>query len=297
MSKTAPDKAFNEYVDLLAAAALAEDVGGADVTTKAIVERKATGEAVIIAKEALVVAGAFVAERVFKIVDKKLKFCIEASEGQAVKKGTIIATVSGSLASILTAERVALNFLQRLCGIATLTAAYVQKAAGRARILDTRKTTPCLRPLERYAVTIAGGNNHRMGLFDAVLIKDNHIKAAGSVSAALASVKKNYHGDGFVEVEVTTLAEAAEAVAAKPVPDIVMLDNMNISQIKKAVAIIGGRAQVEVSGGVTLDTVGPIAACGVDRISVGSLTHSARSMDISMEVVSVCRQKTEPRLR
>ncbi|OGQ58346.1 MAG: nicotinate-nucleotide diphosphorylase (carboxylating), partial [Deltaproteobacteria bacterium RIFCSPLOWO2_02_FULL_53_8] len=217
--------------------------------------------------------------------------------GQAVKKGAVIATVSGSLASMLTAERVALNFLQRLCGIATLTAAYVRKAGGRARILDTRKTTPCMRPLERYAVKVAGGENHRMGLFDAVLIKDNHIKAAGSVSAALAAVRKNYRGKGFIEVEVTNLTEVAEAVAALPVPDIIMLDNMGLKQIKKAVVMIAGCAEVEVSGGVTLDTIDAIAACGVDRISVGSLTHSARSMDISMEVVSVCRQKTEPRLR
>lgn len=295
MKSAGSDKAFNEYVDLMVRAALAEDVGEADVTTQAIVSRKAAGEAVIIAKEASVVAGVFVAERVFKVVDKRLKICIEASEGQAVKKGAVIATVSGPLASILIAERVALNFLQRLCGIATLTAAYVRKAAGRAQIFDTRKTTPCLRPLERYAVKVAGGNNHRMGLFDAVLIKDNHIKAAGSVHAALEAVRKNYHGSGFIEVEVTNLAEVAEAVAASP--DIIMLDNMDLRQIKKAVAMIGDCAQVEVSGGVTLDTVGPIAACGVDRISVGSLTHSARSVDISMEVVSVCRQKTESRLR
>lgn len=294
MKKTGQEKAFNEYVDLMARAALAEDVGEGDVTTQAVVGRKATGEAVIIAKEACVAAGVFVAERVFKLVDKKLEICIEAGEGQAVKKGAVIATVSGKLASILIAERVALNFLQRLCGIATLTAAYVQKAAGRAQILDTRKTTPCMRPLERYAVKVAGGNNHRMGLFDAILVKDNHIKAAGSVSAALTAVRKNYNGSGFIEVEVTNLTEVAEAVAARP--DIIMLDNMDLRQIKKAVAMIGGRAQVEVSGGVTLDTVGPIAACGVDRISVGSLTHSAQSTDISMKVVSVCRQNTTPRL-
>lgn len=291
------DEIIIEYVDLMVSAALSEDIGDGDVTTQAIVGRKVTGEAVIIAKETCVVAGLFVAERVFKTVDKKLKICIEADEGQAVKKGAVLATVSGSLASILTAERVALNFLQRLCGIATLTAAYVHKAAGRAQILDTRKTTPGLRFFERHAVMVAGGENHRMGLFDAVLIKDNHIKAAGSVSAALAAVRKNYHGGSFIEVEVTNLTELAEAVAAAPVPDIIMLDNMDLEQIKKAVAMIAGCAKVEVSGGVTLDSIDAIAACGVDRISVGSLTHSARSMDISMEVVSVCRQNTTPRLR
>ncbi|MBI5885462.1 MAG: carboxylating nicotinate-nucleotide diphosphorylase [Deltaproteobacteria bacterium] len=293
MEKSASDKAFDEYVALAVAAALAEDMGEGDVTTKAVVGPRAVGEAVIIARQACVPAGLFVAGRVFNAVSKKLRFVSEASDGRAVKKGSVLATISGPLAPMLTAERVALNFLQRLSGIATLTAAYVRKADRRAGIYDTRKTTPLLRPLERYAVRAGGGQNHRMGLFDAVLIKDNHIKAAGSVAAAIEAVKKNYRGKGFVEVEVTNLSEAAEAVAFAP--DIIMLDNMDIKTIKKAVALIGGACQVEVSGGVTLDTVGAIAACGVDRISVGGLTHSAASIDISMEVVSVCRQKTQRR--
>lgn len=293
MKRGGPDKAFEEYVELAVAAALAEDVGEADVTTRSVVGRKAAGEAVIIAKEACVPAGLFVASRVFNAVDKKVRLVSEAQDGRAVKRGCVLATISGPLAPMLTAERVALNFLQRLSGIATLTAAYVRKAGRRAGIYDTRKTTPLLRPLERYAVKAGGGQNHRMGLFDAVLIKDNHIKVAGSVSAALEAVRKNYRGTGFVEVEVTNLSEAAEA--ASFAPDIIMLDNMDIKTIKKAVALIAGVCQVEVSGGVTLDTVGAIAACGVDRISVGGLTHSARSIDISMEVVSVCRQKTERR--
>jgi len=293
MRKGASDRAFDEYVALVVEAALVEDVGEADVTTDAVVGRKAVGEAVIIAKQACVPAGLFVAERVFRKVSKKLKFVIKAREGRPVRKGAVLAHISGPLGPMLTAERVSLNFLQRLSGIATLTSAYVRRAGKRAAIYDTRKTTPLLRPLERYAVRAGGGNNHRMGLFDAVLIKDNHIKAAGSVSAALTAVGKRYRGTGFVEVEVTSLSEVAEAAAFRP--DIIMLDNMNIMTIKKAVALINGASQVEVSGGVTLDTVGAIAACGVDRISVGALTHSAPSIDISMEVVSICRRKTQRR--
>ncbi|MBI5561691.1 MAG: carboxylating nicotinate-nucleotide diphosphorylase [Deltaproteobacteria bacterium] len=287
--EAAPSPEFREYVDMLIRASLAEDVGKTDVTTRAIAGKGSLGKAVIIAKEDCVLAGLFVAGRVFRTIDKTVKFDAVAVDGEAVKKGGTIATVSGSLATLLTGERVALNFLQRLSGIATLTNRFVKKAAGRAKIVDTRKTTPCLRALERYAVKAGGGENHRMGLYDAVIIKDNHIKAAGSVAEALSRVRKNYKGDGFVEVEATSLGELKEALAQPP--DVIMLDNMDVKTIRKAVALIAGRAAVEVSGGVTLDTVSAIADSGVDRISVGAITHSAPSVDLSMEVVKAWTRK------
>lgn len=290
---TAINPAFREYVDMIINAALAEDIGEADVTTDAIAGPKETCEAVIIAKEDCVCAGLFVAERVFKTIDKNVSFHYESSDGERIRKGSVMATVSGRLAAVLTGERVALNFLQRLSGIATLTAAYVKKAGGRVKILDTRKTTPCLRTLERYAVMAGGGVNHRMGLYDAVLVKDNHIKAAGTVTEAMERVRRNYRGKGFVEVEVTTMREVQEALRGRP--DVIMLDNMGLKAIKKAVAIIAGQTAIEVSGGVTLDTVAALSRTGVDRISVGGLTHSANAIDISMEVVSICRQKRRQR--
>lgn len=263
--------------------ALAEDIGSGDITTKATVEAHKEGEADIVAKEDIIVAGILVAEAVFRTVDEKLVFKAGVNDGDNVKKGKTLATVSGKISSILTAERVALNFLQRLSGVATLTRQYVDKVKGfKIKILDTRKTTPGLRILEKYAVRMGGGFNHRFGLCDAVLIKDNHIAAVGSIQEAIFRARENAPKDMLIEVETTNLDEVKEAVIAGA--DVIMLDNMKPSLMKKAVKIVGKTVLVEASGGVTLKNVRAIAETGVDFISVGALTHSARAVDISLEV-------------
>lgn len=287
---------------MLVMAALAEDIGPGDVTTAAIVSPNDTGEAVIIAKENLVPAGIFIVETVYARLDKRIRVKRLRGDGEAVKKGAVLARVSGPLAPMLTGERVALNFLQRLSGVATHTRRFVEAVKGtHAAILDTRKTTPCFRLLERYAVKMGGGANHRFGLHDAVLIKDNHIKAAGGVKEAMRRVCLSHGDEGLVEIEASTLKEAAAAVAAGA--DIILLDNMTTGQIRNAIKIINGAAEggntpiTEVSGGVTLDNAGKFAKTGADFISVGSLTHSAPAVDISMEVRKVCRGKRVQRSR
>lgn len=272
-----------EYADLLVRAALAEDIGTGDITTEAIVPENAKGECVILAKEDMVLAGLFIAEMVFRYSDKKALFKANFKDGDFIKKGKTIAAVKGKLNALLTGERVALNFIQRLSGIATFTKQFIDKtAATNAKILDTRKTTPCMRLLEKYAVRMGGGYNHRFGLFDCILIKDNHIKAAGGVMEAVAMVNRKYKDGMLVEVEVTNMKEVREALASGA--DIIMLDNMDEEKIKKALKIIDSRALVEASGGVNIGNVGKIARTGVDFISVGGLTHSAKAVDISMEV-------------
>lgn len=274
-----------DYAGILIRAALAEDVGEEDITTAAVIRGGDMGAARIIAKEDLVVAGLFMAEGVFARLDEEISFRALCKDGDFVKKGRALAEVSGRLSPILTGERVALNFLQRLSGVATLTRKFVEKAGNfDVRILDTRKTTPCLRLLERYAVRAGGGSNHRFGLFDCILVKDNHIKASGGVKEAVRRINERYRGTVPVEVEASNLKETREAVEAGA--DIIMLDNMDLPAIKKALKVIRNRAFVEVSGGVTLKNVGPIAKTGVDFISIGALTHSAPSVDLSMEVVS-----------
>lgn len=276
---------LGDYSELLVKAALAEDIGAGDITTGPIVPGSARGAGEFIAREDMVVAGLFIAGKTFSLLDGSSVFKAFYEDGSTVKKGTVVASVSGRLAPILAGERVALNFVQRLSGIATLTRKFVKKLTGtEARLLDTRKTTPCLRVLEKYAVRAGGGYNHRFGLFDAVLIKDNHIAAAGGVKKAVDKVLRKYRDSVPVEVEVTNYRELREAVEAGA--DIIMLDNMDPERIRKSLKIIRKRALVEVSGGVTLENIGEIAATGVDFISVGALTHSARSVDISMEVVS-----------
>lgn len=265
--------------------ALAEDIGSGDITTMATVDKNAEGSAEITAKENLVAAGVLIAEAVFKTVDEKIIFKAFVKDGDEVKKGKAIATVSGRLSSILTGERVALNFLQRLSGIATLTSCFVAKVKGcRAKILDTRKTTPGLRILEKYAVRMGNGFNHRFGLCDGVLIKDNHIAAVGSIVEAVFKARENRPHNMLIEVEVKNLKEVREAVIAGA--DIILLDNMKPAVMKKAVKIIGKAALVEASGGVNLQNIRVIAKTGVDFISVGALTHSARAVDISLEVSS-----------
>lgn len=276
---------LEDYSELLVKAALAEDIGSGDITTGSVVPGSARGAGEFIAREDMVVAGLFIAKKTFMLLDASSAFKAFYEDGDEVKKGSVVASVSGRLAPILAGERVALNFVQRLSGIATLTREFVKKLTGtEARLLDTRKTTPCLRILEKYAVRAGGGYNHRFGLFDAVLIKDNHIAAAGGVKKAVDKVLRKYRDSVPVEVEVTNYRELREALEAGA--DIIMLDNMDPERIRKSLKIIRKRALVEVSGGVTLKNIGEIAATGVDFISVGALTHSARSVDISMEVVS-----------
>jgi nicotinate-nucleotide pyrophosphorylase (carboxylating) len=263
--------------------ALEEDIRSGDVTTSFALAGSEAGQATALAKEDLVVAGLEVFREVFRVREASHLFGTALSDGARAPRGTILATVEGSLASILTAERVALNLFQRMCGIATLTRQFVDAAAGtKAKILDTRKTMPGLRILDKYSVKAGGGCNHRYGLYDGILIKDNHIAAAGGIAEAVRRVRGQAPLMVKIEVEVKSLVEVEEALAAGA--DVIMLDNMPVDAMKKAVALIGGRVLVEASGNVTLDTVGSIAATGVDFISAGALTHSARAADISLKV-------------
>jgi len=263
--------------------ALEEDIRSGDVTTSAALTGSETGQGTALAKEDLVVAGLDVFREVFRVRDAGLVFETALCEGDRASRGTILATVSGSLPSILTAERVALNLFQRMCGVATLTRQFVDAVAGtKAKILDTRKTMPGLRILDKYSVRTGGGRNHRYGLYDGVLIKDNHIEAAGGIAEAVRRVKAAAPLMVKIEVEVKDLAEVKEALAAGA--DIIMLDNMPVDGMRQAVQLIGGKALVEASGNVTLSTVKEIAGTGVDFISAGALTHSARAADISLKV-------------
>jgi nicotinate-nucleotide pyrophosphorylase (carboxylating) len=261
--------------------ALAEDIHTGDITTLSIVGERHEARARLIAKESLILAGLEVTARTFHQLDPRILFSPRFSDGNALKRGDIIAEIIGDAFFLLQGERVALNFLQRMCGVATLTAQYITAVIGtKAKIVDTRKTTPGLRVLEKYAVRIGGGSNHRSGLYDGVLIKENHIAAAGGISVAVNRARAFIPHTMKIEVETETLAEVAEAIAVGV--DIIMLDNMDTATKREAVAMIDGRALVEASGGVNLETVREIAETGVDIISVGALTHSARAMDISM---------------
>ena len=262
-------------------AALAEDIGAGDVTTEATVTADAVGVADLLVKESGVVCGLRAAEATFRALDPEIHFEASAAEGDLVEAPAVVARVTGSERAILTGERVALNFLARLSGIATLTRRYVDAVEGTGTaVLDTRKTTPGLRALEKHAVACGGGRNHRFGLDDAVLVKDNHLRATGSISAAVELLRAAT--DLPVEVECETLDQVAEALAAGV--DAILLDNMTLAQLRDAVALAGGRARLEASGGVNLDTIRAIAETGVDEISVGALTHSARSLDVSLEL-------------
>jgi nicotinate-nucleotide pyrophosphorylase (carboxylating) len=258
--------------------ALAEDVGSGDATTELLVPAGATGRALLTQKAPGVVAGLRVAEAVFHRVDPTLRWHTHVEEGVWREDGGVVAEVAGPSRSILTAERVALNFLQRLSGVATLTARYVREVEGTgARILDTRKTTPGLRVLEKQAVVAGGGHNHRAGLFDAILVKENHAAMAGGVGEA---TRRALASDLPVEVECASLEELREALGAGA-PRI-LLDNMANDALREAVALTAGRAQLEASGGVSLETVRGVAETGVDFISVGALTHSAPALDVSL---------------
>ena len=270
-------------VEPAVAAALAEDLGLAgDITTDPIVPPEAMGDAAIVAREAGVVAGLDLAEAAFKTLDPEVQFTRAVNDGGSVKAGGTIATVQGRTRALLAAERTALNYLGHLSGIATLTAAYVAKVNGTgARIACTRKTTPGLRAFEKYAVRCGGGVNHRFGLYDAVLVKDNHIAAAGGLEAALERLATRAGHMVKIEVEVETLDQLEEALHFAI--DAVLLDNMDTATLRKAVALAKGKVVTEASGGVTLETVADIAATGVDLISVGALTHSPRNLDSSLD--------------
>ena len=263
--------------------ALAEDVGSGDVTTDTIVPEDLQVKAQIVAHEAGIVSGLVVAREVFTVFDPDIEVKAEVSEGDKVKKGTVLLKIKGSARTILTCERLALNLLQRLSGISTLTGQYVKKTKPYGvTLLDTRKTTPGLRNLEKYAVKAGGGENHRMGLYDGTLIKDNHIHIAGSIIKAVDMIKAKYPGE-LIEVEAQNMKEVEEAIKSKV--DVIMLDNMSIPDMKKAIKLINKRSQIEVSGGVDFKSIERIAMLGVDYISVGALTHSAKSLNISLDIL------------
>ncbi len=265
-------------------AALLEDVGrGGDLTTDAIVDAERSAKARIVARESGVVAGAPIAGLAFAMLDDAAEYVVRTGDGERVAAGETVAEISGRARAILTAERTALNLLCRLSGIATATRALVDLVAGtHARIADTRKTTPGLRSLEKYAVVCGGGVNHRFGLDDAVLIKDNHLALAGSIRAAVEAVRARTGHTVKIEVEVDTLEQLRDALA-EPI-DAVLLDNMTPAQLTEAVALAGGRVLTEASGGVSAANVAAIAASGVDLISVGRLTHSAPALDLGLDV-------------
>jgi len=265
--------------------ALAEDLASSDVTTKALIPPDLAGKASILAKEDGVLAGIEVAQAVFGHVDTALRMEVLIKDGVTIQNGDVVATIAGNVAGILRAERTALNFLCHLSGIATETAHYVAAVKGcKARITDTRKTTPGMRVLEKYAVRMGGGQSHRMHLGDWVLIKDNHLAALGSLGLGLkGAIERARRGSTLkVEVEVGSVGEAEEAMSAGA--DIIMLDNMALGEIKQVVNLARGRAIIEASGGITLENVRQVAGAGVDIISVGAITHSARALDLSLEL-------------
>lgn len=270
--------------------ALREDIGEGDITTGLMIPPEVEAQAAIVTREECVVCGLQVAEMVFKNVDPHLKVEIFIQDGDIVRPQSDLICVTGRAGSILTAERTALNFLQRLSGVATLTAAYVEKAKKQgAAIFDTRKTTPGLRVLEKYAVRVGGGQNHRFGLYDEILIKDNHLALkAGLPGRNLAAVVKKArerYPKKWVEIEVSSLEQLEEVIGAQP--DAILLDNMEPEALREAVARIGDKIIKEASGNVSLETVEAVAATGVDRISVGRLTHSVRSIDMTLEWVGM----------
>ena len=276
------------HLDRLIDLALEEDIGPGDVTTQAVVDPELQGEAHIRAKATLVVAGLPVAARVFHKLDAKLVFAAAMNDGQEVAPGTVLARLTGPVASILTGERVALNFLQRLSGIATFTRTIAAQVAGSSAVLvDTRKTTPGWRVLSKYAVRLGGGRNHRLGLYDGVLIKNNHLTAVGGISEAVRLAKARAHHLLKLEVEVTDLQGLEEALNAGA--DLILLDNLDDATLLQAVKITRGRALLEASGSMTPDRLAKVAATGVNLISMGALTHSAPAVDIHLRLIKTWR--------
>jgi nicotinate-nucleotide pyrophosphorylase (carboxylating) len=268
-------------IDKIIEIALAEDIHTGDITTLSVLPKPRNISARLVAKEPMVLAGVAVAERVFAQIDPSISFTAAFSDGDRLEKGDVIARMEGDAAALLMGERVSLNLMQRMSGIATQTAAYVEEIEGTgAKVVDTRKTTPGLRVLEKYAVRVGGGTNHRTGLYDGVLIKENHIAAAGGILEAVRLARAYIPHTLKIEVETETLDQVDLALQAGA--DIIMLDNMTLDEMTRAVGVIAKRALVEASGGVNLQSIKAIAQTGVDIISVGALTHSVRAMDISM---------------
>lgn len=268
-------------VDQIIRNALHEDIGGGDLTTIATIPPATQTRAELVAKDDFTLAGIDVAEKVFKALNSDIDYEPLTRDGHQVRRGDVLAWIRGDAASILQGERVALNLLQRMCGAATLTRRFVDAVAGtKAAIVDTRKTTPGLRVLEKYAVRMGGGRNHRTALYDGILIKENHIAAAGGIEAALQRAKDYAPHTLKIEIETRNLDEVRQALDGGA--DIILLDNMDLATLRQAVELVAGRALTEASGGVNLETVRDIAETGVDFISVGALTHSYRAVDISL---------------
>jgi nicotinate-nucleotide pyrophosphorylase (carboxylating) len=273
-----PPAAIQALIEL----ALAEDLGTGDLTSEALFPPTRRGAARLVAREPLVVSGLWLAEAVFRRLDEGCRMRTRVDEGERVRTGAVLADVRGPVRALLSGERTALNFVRHLCGVASLTRRYVRVLAGTGcTLLDTRKTTPGLRVLEKAAVRAGGGHNHRMGLFDGVMIKDNHIAAAGSIARAVAAARRRVPPTVRIEVECESLAQVAQAVRAGA--DIVMLDNMPPARLAEAVRRVAGRARTEASGRVTLERLAEIARAGVDFVSVGALTHSAPAADIALD--------------
>lgn len=277
-------KLIQKEIERVILTALKEDIGAGDITTNLLISKDQKAKAYFLVKEDGVIAGLTIAKMVFQKLNKKIIWKSFINDGDFVSAGTLIAEVNGSLQALLTGERTALNILQRMSGIATVANNFVKIVNGtNAKILDTRKTVPGLRMFDKYAVKIGGGTNHRIGLFDMVLIKDNHIKAAGSITNAVTKIRKGVTKKIKIEVETSNLDEVREALKNKA--DIIMLDNMSVTMMKEAVKIINGKAKVEASGNVNFKSIKAIAKTGVDYISVGALTHSVKALDISMKII------------
>jgi len=274
------------WLDKVIRSALEEDLGAGDLTTDAIIGHATQGKAALVSRETIIMAGIPVFSRVFELLDPDVTFDNAFKDGMQVSSGERICTISGKLSAIIKAERTALNFIQRMSGIATLTRQYVDQVGQlNAKVVDTRKTAPGLRLMDKYAVTMGGGFNHRLGLFDGILIKDNHIAAAGSIAKAVSLAREKAPHTIKIEVEVEDLPGLEEAIQAGA--DMVLLDNMSPEQIRQAVDLAGKKVLLEASGGIKLDNIREIAETGVDLISVGALTHSARAVDLSLEVVAI----------
>ena len=265
--------------------ALREDIGSGDITTNSIIPIDLQSTATLTAKSTGIIAGITVAEYIFKLLDPNITLKAFVQDGQSVNKGELILEITGSYRTLLTGERLALNFMQRMSGIATMTHNCVKELFGtKAQILDTRKTAPGLRLLDKYAVLMGGGTNHRIGLYDMVLLKDNHIKIAGGITNAIAQVKKHNIKSLKIEVETTTIDQVQEALTQGA--DIIMLDNMSTQMMTQCVKLIGDQAKIEASGNMTIERLKEVAKTGIDFISIGALTHSVIAFDISMNIES-----------
>lgn len=276
---------WNE-VRRIISAAISEDIGKGDVTTIALFDEYSRSKAAIVAKQEGIIAGLPVAREVFTTLGERVEWNDKFTDGMKIKEGDVLAEFTAFTRHILSGERLALNILQRLSGIATVTSRFVREVEGLdVKIVDTRKTTPGIRALEKYAVSVGGGYNHRMGLYDAVMIKDNHINEAGGIKRAVSVIRSRY-GSGFqIEVETQSMEQVEEAIDSAV--DIIMLDNMNTDEMSRAVKMVDKRVMLEASGGITLETVRTVAETGVDLISVGAITHSVQALDISLDMLSI----------